>query len=86
MNGITRESYLSMSPDAKLNVLFDFAEANYRQGEAIDKKVSAKVYALEKRVAALERRKRFDTAISSGSGLVGGILTVLGALGLKVIK
>jgi hypothetical protein len=65
MNGISRETFCEMDTDSKLGVLFDY------QQEAI------------KRVSELEdkfdRRKKFDTAVSSFMGLVGGVLAVLGS-------
>ena len=71
MNGISRETFSGYDTDSKLDTLFDYVHAIYEQSCSGDAK-------LEKRVVALERRKRFDTGLSAFMGLAGGMIAAFG--------
>lgn len=69
-NGITRATFDSMDADAKLGVLFDYAHDQHARSCATRDQ-------LEELKEKFERRKRFDTTISGGSGIIGGALAML---------
>jgi hypothetical protein len=68
-NGISRDTYLGMDVDSKLNVLFDYAQKQHDKSCA----TSDQLEALSDR---FEKRKRVDTAVSGASGFIGGALMV----------
>ena len=70
-NSISRDTFDDMPVESKLGVLFDFAQESHRCACATEEKVIT----LEKK---FDRKKRFDTSISTAAGLIGGALAALG--------
>jgi len=68
-NSITKETYAGMDSESKLNVLFDFAHESHECATDTRDKLEA----LEKK---FDRRKRFDTAVSGATGLIGGAVMI----------
>ena len=71
MNGISRETFNDYDTNSKLNTLFDYAQATHTMVEEHMRSLTA-------RVEALERKKKFDTSLSTFMGLVGGMIAGLG--------
>ena len=70
MNGITRETFEHMNADDKLNVLFDFLNEAYRcTCEAKEN--------LELLHAKIEKKKKIDSMIAGGGGMVGGFIAFI---------
>jgi hypothetical protein len=65
--GISRETFEGMDPGSKLNVLYDYASDAHKYVCETQKQIEA----LEKKV---DRRKKFDTSMATGAGLVGGFV------------
>ncbi len=66
-SGISRETFEGMEQDSKLIVLYDYVADVYKCAYEIQKQVET----LEKKV---DRRKKFDTSMATGAGLVGGFV------------
>ncbi len=71
MNNITRDTFAEMDENSKLNILFDLLDNAYKC--ACDTK--DKLETLEKKV---DNRKKFDTTIAGGAGVIGGIIAHMG--------
>ena len=76
MDPIARETFQRMPDSNKLDVLFDaMMDINKCSCETRDH-----IATLEKKV---DHRKKIDTSVAAGTGLVGGFLAFLGS---KLIK
>lgn len=62
------------SPDDKLDALFDVLVYMHSAGYECEEDREARLSTCEKRFTALENRKKFDTGLAGGSGLVGGAI------------
>ena len=67
MNGISRETFDTLDDAGKFGVIFDYLKLNHEC--ACDTKT--KLETLERR---FERKKRVDSAVAAGGGLVGGFI------------
>ena len=70
MNGISRETFEHMNDSDKLNVLFDFLNEAYRctcEAKEDLRKLNIKI----------ARKKKFDTMVAGGGGILGGYLAFL---------
>jgi hypothetical protein len=65
MNGITKETYEKMPVDDKLNVLFDL----HKDTQKCACETQENLVRLENKV---DRKKRLDTTVAAGMGLIGG--------------
>lgn len=70
MNGISRETFVEMNQASRDAVLFDFMRDLKQNQEAQCQK-------LDTLNTKFERRKKFDTTVSAGAGLVGGAVVML---------
>jgi hypothetical protein len=62
------------SQDAKLDALFDVLVFMHSAGYECEEDREARLSTCEKRFAALETRKKFDTGLAGGTGLIGGAI------------
>ena len=70
-NGITRETFEGMDQNSQMLVLFDYAKDSHQCSCNTETKLNE----LEKK---FDRRKRADSIMAAGGGLVGGALAFLG--------
>ena len=68
---ISRPTFDTMSVESKLGVLFDLAQESHRCACATEEKVNALQVKFDK-------KKRFDTSVSTAAGLIGGALAAIG--------
>lgn len=61
---VSKDTFAKLPTDNKLDVLFDFVNCVHEKAERIE--------------AKLDRKKKWDLTMSGFTGLVGGILAVLG--------
>lgn len=70
-NGITRETFEGMDQNSQMLVLFDYAKESHQCSCNTETKLNE----LEKK---FDKRKRFDTGVSTLAGIVSGALSALG--------
>jgi len=71
MNGISRETFMQMDTDSKLNVLFDFAVDAHQIANVANETT-------KELTETVRRRRKFDTAFSGAMGFLGGFIAMLG--------
>jgi len=67
---ITKDAWLRANDQAKAELQFDLLQS-------LHLKFDAHIGRCEERFCKLENRKKFDTAISGGAGVVGGFLAYI---------
>jgi len=71
MNGIvSKDTFKGYSTDSKLDTLYDLQVMTI---STIDKRINNH----DKRIIKIERRKRFDTSVAAGSGILGGFVAMI---------
>ena len=70
MDGISRDTFVEMDVNSKLNVLFDYAVLGHEYACT----TREKLIVLEKKVSS---RKRIDSTVAGMMGFVGGLVAVV---------
>jgi hypothetical protein len=84
MNGITKETFVESSTETKLNILFDYIVVIHQTDVEQDKESKRQRAKCDRRIQKLENRKKIDTGIAAGGGVLGGIGAVVTYLKLFV--
>ena len=73
MNGVSKETFLQVDGEARWGLLYDILQGIHdRIGECRSE--------MGPRVAKLEKKQHKDTAISAGTGFLGGAAVILAKL------
>ena len=77
MNGITKQTFQAADEKTRLDILFDLLENTYIDIQKIKVSLQKHPTNCEERFKKIEKGRANDTAVSAGSGFVGGFVAIV---------